>query len=224
MLGRLVPLMLLAASPLVHVDGPHRLLLSAHGIYTISSLDGARTGWYYDWGELAGIERPNAKRVALLGMGGGEMLRAARRSLPKAELIGLELDPAIAEAARGAFQVEQLGVQVLVKDARAWLAVQPNNSVDVLMVDVYDDARLPANFRNAFFFSVCRRVVGAQGAVLMNVYPAELVPLVAEAMHNGGFPEVLDLDVGKGNHVLWAGPLATVPVPDWVGLEHARKL
>ena len=87
-----------------------RLLLSPSGAQTMSPLDGGATGHYYDWGELVGYERPDARRVVLLGLGGGEMLRAVRRSLPKAELVGVELDPRIAAAALKSFHVDRFGV------------------------------------------------------------------------------------------------------------------
>jgi hypothetical protein len=222
---------MLAAAPVSHVQGPHRLLLappmsfgSGTGVYTVSALDGGRTGWYYDWGELVGLERPHAKKVALLGMGGGEMLRAARRSLHGAELVGVELDPAIAGAASREFGLAELGVQVVVDDAKRWVLRQPNASVDVLMVDVYDSSELPEYFRSPGFYAECRRVVGAKGALMQNVWGAHLVADVARAMHRGGFPVVTWLDVGKGNHILWAGELPQLEVPAWMGLERRREM
>jgi SAM-dependent methyltransferase len=222
-------LALLAADPVTYVRGPHRLLLSpptpfGTGIYTVSDLDGGRTGWYYDWGELVGLERPTAKRVALLGMGGGEMLRAARRTLPDAELVGVELDPEIAALAVRDFGVERLGVKVVVADARGWLTMQPSSSVDVLMVDVYLGDELPADFRSPGFFAECRRVVGPKGAVLQNVWGPGLLEPVAKNMHRGGFDEVTSIDVGKGNVLVWAGALPVTTGPEWLQLAQRRQM
>lgn len=218
------------APTLSHVQGPHRLLLSPpthlglRGIYTISALGGGRTGWYYDWGELAGVERPRAKKVVLLGMGGGEMLRAARRSLPDAELVGVELDERIAAAARREFGVDELGVDVVVDEAFIWLKRQPNRSVDVLLVDVYDGQLLPAPFRSIDFYAEARRVVGAQGALMQNVWPESLLEPLAKAMHRGGFPEVCAIDALHGNFMLWAGPLPSVVADEWLNLKYRREL
>lgn len=225
--------MLVACAPapmLSHVQGPHRLLLSpsthhgARGIYTISALGGGRTGWYYDWGELAGLERPDAKKVVLLGMGGGEMLRAARRSLPAAELVGVELDERIAAAARREFGVEQFGVEVVVEEAALWLERQPNASIDVLMVDVFDGQTLPPRFRSPRFYAEARRVVGPLGALMQNVWPESMLELAADAMHRGGFPEVCVIDALHGNFMLWAGPLPYVAVDEWLNLKYRREL
>lgn len=214
-----------------HVIGEHVVLLSPGGppgtrsIYTLSSRTGGRTGWYYDWGELAGLQRPNAKRVVLLGLGGGEMLRAAKRHLPDVEqLVGVELDPAIAETARSSFHVEQLGVQIVVEDAASWLARQPNASIDVLLVDVYDNQVLPKAFRTPAFYAEARRVVGARGAVLQNVWPETMLHQVGHAMHAGGFPEACAIDALHGNFVIWAGELPRLDVEVYFNLASRRGL
>jgi hypothetical protein len=89
----------------------------------------------------------------------------------------------------------------------------------VLLVDVYADMVLPGRFREPAFFKDCLRIVGPKGAVMMNVWPADLSRRVAKAMRRGGFEQVTALDVGHGNVLLWAGPFSDAKVPEWMGLE-----
>lgn len=210
--------MLLLGAPVVERDGM-RLLLSPSGAQTMSALDGGATGRYYDWGELVGYQRPNARHVVLLGLGGGEMLRAVRRSLPRAELAGIDIDPGVAQTAVREFGVDELGVHVLVGDALTWAASAPAGAADVLLVDVFDDMVLPGKFREPAFFRDCLRIVGPKGAVLMNVWPADLSRRVAKAMRRGGFDAVTAIDVTHGNTLLWAGPLEDRPAPAWMRLS-----
>lgn len=165
------------------VDEPERLVLrSPAGFQTVTRRDGQNTGLYYDSGMLVGQLRPQARTVALLGLGGGEMLRAAWRSLPEPELkrrlIGVELDAKTAELAVSEFHVNELGVEVVVADALDWIVLQPKGSLSVVMVDVYADSVLPEPFRRLAFFIDCARALEPKGLLLMNVWPRALVPEV----------------------------------------------
>lgn len=167
------------------------VLRSPSGFQTVSRRDGARTGLYYDAGELVGRLRPSAQRVVLLGLGGGEMLRAAWRSLPPgpgptakgAQLVGVELDAKTARLATEVFHLDRLGVEVVQADALDWVALQPKASVDVLMVDLYADSVLVPEARRLAFFADCARALApVRGLLLYNVWPATLVPEVRRAM------------------------------------------
>jgi spermidine synthase len=125
----------------------------------------------------------------------------------------------VAQAAVRSFGMEQLGVRVVVMDALAYTGSAPAGDTDVLLVDVFDDMVLPGRFREPAFFKDCRRIVGPNGAVLMNVWPSDLSRRVAKAMRRGGFDEVTAIDAGHGNVLLWAGPFAEVKAPEWMRLE-----
>src|SRR5262245_42789896 len=176
----------LAAWP-AGVERDRRVLRSRSGYQTVSMLDGGRTGLYYDVGERVGEMRPDAHRVGLLGLGGGEMLRAARRTLPAAELIGVEVSQLVATVARFDFHVEQFGVRVVVDDAAHYVDQVEAGSVDAYLVDIYDDAALPVYFRSPVFFRACRRGLSARGLLITNVWPAELEPSVTSALVAAGF-------------------------------------
>lgn len=178
------------------VEDDRRLLRTGSGVYTVSMLDGGRTGLYYDVGEVIGQLRPEAKRVVLLGLGGGEMLRAARRTLPNAELVGVELSPLIAASAKHDFHVDDFGVRVVVEDAATYIDRAEDGSFDGVMVDVYVDDVIPPYFRSPVFFRSCRRALGTRGVLLMNVYPAKLSPELSSAMVEAGFSRVVFAEAG----------------------------
>lgn len=189
----------------VRVEEGRRVLKSPSGYQTVSMLDGGRTGLYYDVGEEAGQLRPQAQRVVLLGMGGGEMLRAVRRSLPRAELVGVEVNATVAGKAISDFHVLDFGVQVVVDDAFSYIAAT-SHPVDILMVDVFDDATIPRRFLDPAFFRACRDALAPGGLFLMNVYPAVLSGDVALRLYQAGFSKVSKRGLMEGNVLVFAEP------------------
>lgn len=182
-----------AAQPAVSVVmGNRRVLLVqtlvGPGALTMTMLDGSRTGYYWDLGERAGELRPKAKRVVMLGLGGGEMLRAARRSLPKADLLGIDNDPVMIRAAVDEFRIGSFGAKAQLGDAFAY--VKKLRGADVLIVDLFVGDAMPSPMLEAPFWKDCRAAVAPGGLVVVNVYPAPLVAKVAVLMAWAGFGEI----------------------------------
>lgn len=190
----------------VSIEGDRRVIKSASGYQTVSMLDGGRTGLYYDWGERLGQARPNARRVVLLGMGGGEMLRSARRALPAAHLVGVELEPEVVTAAIGEFRILEVANQVEVSDASDYLDRQSAGAIDLLMVDIFDDSLLPARFARRVFYRECLRVMAPDGLLGQNVWPPEMAPAIAREMTAAGFRRVAQHQVLEGNVMVVAEP------------------
>jgi spermidine synthase len=187
-----------SVAPLSVVQDGMRLLLSAHGAQTVSRLDGGRTGYYYDLGERAGELRPRARRVVMLGLGGGETLRAARRSLPKASLVGVDIDPRVVHAAVTEFHVEDFGVVAEVGDGLEY--VKRLRGVDVLIDDMFLDDTMVLSER---FFVDCRKALAPKGLFMVNVYPADRVIGIAVELRQAGF-RVLEQHEVKGSTVVFA--------------------
>ena len=94
----------------------------------------------YSWDALTAAallraEGPPA-RVLLLGLGGGTVTRQLRHLLPRAELVAVEIDAAVIEAAKTHMDVESQGVTVVEADAYAYLA-EPGPLFDVIIDDLY---------------------------------------------------------------------------------------
>lgn len=196
-----------AAEPVSKVVGGYRIIpvptAAGEGASTVSKLDGSRTGYYYDLGERAGELRPKAKRVVLLGLGGGEMLRAARRSLPKASLLGVDNDPRMIRAALDEFRIGQFGAAAVEADAFAY--VKQLRGVDVLLVDLFVGDAMPAAMLMPQFWADCRTSVSSSGLVVVNVYPVSQVPRIAELLTGAGLRALERREV-HGSTVLFAAP------------------
>lgn len=204
----LVAALSFAATPVSRVVGNLRIIPvttsdGLEGAATISKLDGSRTGYYYDLGERAGELRPKAKRVVLLGLGGGEMLRAARRSLPKADLVGIDNDPRMLTAAFDEFHIGAFGARGELADA--FVYVKKLRGVDVLMVDLFVGEVMPQPMLAAPFWRDCRAAIAKDGLVMVNVYPGANVPKVAGLLAGAGLRELERRSV-QGSTVVFAAP------------------
>lgn len=197
-----------AELPVSKVIGNRRIISvvtpAGEGAMTVSMLDGSKTGLYFDLGERAGVLRPKAKKVVLLGLGGGEMLRAARRSLPKADLLGVDIDPRMIRAALTEFHVERFGARAVEADAFSY--VKKLRGVDVLMIDLFVGDTMPMGMLAASFWTDCRAALAPGGLVLVNVYPAHLVDQVVELELAAGLSQLERHSDAGGATVLFASP------------------
>ncbi len=101
------------------------------------------TGSVWD-GIAAGLfALPPARRrdVLLLGLGGGSAARAVRAVAPGARIVGVEIEPAVVREARRWFDLDALGLEVVIDDAARFLA-RARARFDAVLEDVFTgDAR-----------------------------------------------------------------------------------
>lgn len=109
----------------------------------------ACTGSVWDALGAALLALPPRRRgsVLLLGLGGGSAARLVRALAPEARIVGVEIDPEVVAAARRWFDLDALGVEVRVADARTVLAERGGERFDAVLEDVFvgtgDDAVKP---------------------------------------------------------------------------------
>jgi len=92
-------------------------------------VDGTFASWYAPgsattgsvWDALAAPLLLLRRSFLVLGLGGGSAARIIRALAPRARIVGVERDPDVVRAARRWFDLDDLGVQVVVGDAREYL-------------------------------------------------------------------------------------------------------
>jgi len=103
----------------------------------------ATTGSVWDALACALLALPPGRRrsVLLLGLGGGSAARVVRAVAPRARIVGVEIDPDVVRLARRWFDLDALGVEVVVDDAASFLA-RTRRRFDAVLEDVFvGDAR-----------------------------------------------------------------------------------
>jgi spermidine synthase len=107
--------------------------------------------------------------VAILGNAGGTTARALSAFYPTAEIDGVELDPAVTEAARRFMALGRIPrLHVITADARSWLA-GVHRRFDVIIVDAYQQPYIPFYLATHQFFQIVRSHLRPGGVVALNV-------------------------------------------------------
>lgn len=118
------------------------------------------------------------RRVLVLGVGGGTVIRQIRRHLAVETITGVELNPVHLQVARRFFGVTPVMAELIEADAVAWLEAYSGPPFDLVIDDLFGERdgepvrAVPANPR--WCRLLCRHL-GEDGLLVMNfVAPADL--------------------------------------------------
>ncbi|MFP6623152.1 MAG: fused MFS/spermidine synthase [Myxococcota bacterium] len=205
----------------VHVrDGPAGRELIVDGTFASFYRPGsAVTGSVWDAiaAPLLALAPKRRRRVLILGLGGGSAARIVRAIAPEAQIVGVELDPAVVEAARQHLALDELGVEVVVEDARAFLE-RDRRRYDAVFEDVFigeaDNVHKPG-WLPLPGLELASRLLAPGGVLVSNAL--DEAQAVGKAMR-GLFPTVLQIDVEDYDNRIFA---AGRSLPEASGLRAA---
>ncbi|MDX9706519.1 MAG: fused MFS/spermidine synthase [Azospira sp.] len=149
---------------------------------------------------------PRPARIALIGLGGGSLLRFCRARLPAAHFTAVEIDAGVLAFA-DAFALPPPGPQldIVHDDGAGWLA-RAAPGIDVLLVDAFDAHGFAPALAGRDFLECAREKLATKGILVVNLAGEceRYAGLIAEAM--AVFDEqVIVMPVPEdGNHVLFA--------------------
>ena len=158
---------------------------------------------------------PRPRRILMVGLGGGSMLKFCRHHWPDADITVLELRADVI-ALRERFLVppDDARLRVIHADAAAWMADCAQARFDVIVVDGFDSDGLPPALSSRPFYADCRRLLAPDGVLVANVFSYDRRRgNVLDALDGSfdGLTCVLDKAAGN-NHILFAGAGTTGPV------------
>jgi spermidine synthase len=201
-----------ASSGRVHVrEGRHGRELRVDGTLASYYRPGAAaTGTVWDAiaAPILALEPRRRRSALVLGLGGGSATRLIRTLAPEAHIVGVELDADVVAAARSYFDLDALGVEIVLGDALSVLR-RERRCFDIVIEDVFvgtnRHVRKPEGFPLPGLELAWRRV--ARGGVLISNTIHE-APAVARALRQVAPGHTL-LSVGVRdyyNHILAVGP------------------
>lgn len=150
--------------------------------------------------------QPRPKRIVLIGLGGGSLLKFCYHRLPGAQLTAIELDPHVI-AFRDTFLLPPDGprLRVLQADGAEYLA-QADKGIDALLVDAFDKTGFAPGLANREFFADAFAKLSGNGVLVINLAGEKesYAGLIGEAMQAFDDQVIVISVPDDGNHVLYA--------------------
>jgi spermidine synthase len=112
---------------------------------------------------------PRPRRMALIGMGGGSLVKYCHQHLPWCHLTAIESDPHVL-AFRDVFKVPRDGpnLETLQTDGARWLA-NAERGLDAVLVDAFDENGLAPALADREFFVTCFNKLSRKGQLVINL-------------------------------------------------------
>ena len=124
---------------------------------------------YPDYMHLAMALKPDAKRVLVLGLGGGAITKRFWRDYPGVSVDSVEIDPVVVDVARKYFWLpEDERSRVFVEDARRYVQAT-DETYDIVIVDAYYSDALPFHLTTEEFLTEVKGVMAPDGVIAYNV-------------------------------------------------------
>ena len=153
---------------------------------------------------------PAPAQIAMIGLGGGSLVKFCHRHLARSALTVAEINPHVV-ALRDNFQVpaDDARLRVITGDG-AHLVRDSRTRYDVLLVDGFDTDGLPKALRSQRFYDDCADVLQATGLLVANLHHDRLhCDTYVERIRRAFAGSVLLVDDTEGsNRVVfaWKGP------------------
>lgn len=154
--------------------------------------------------------RKHPRKVLMLGLGGGSLVKFCHRHLPRTRLTVVEIDDRVI-ALRSHFQVppDDARLTVVEADGAAYVRslINAGENTDVLLVDAFDPSGISASVTERSFLRDAKRALSAGGIFVMNVLAGseDCRRHVEEIRSVFGEPVITTAIAESGNVIVFAG-------------------
>jgi len=168
--------------------------------------------------------QPRPKRIALIGLGGGSLVKFCYHRMPGAHMTAVELNPEVI-AFRDTFLVppDNERLRIINGDGAEFLETT-DKGLDVLLVDAFDKTGFAPSLANREFFENAYAKLAGNGVLVINLAGEKesYAGLIGEAMHVFDDQVIVISVPDDGNHVLYAFK-ETYFEPRWRWLHNYAK-
>jgi len=131
---------------------------------------------YSRYTSLAFALRPDAKKMLLIGLGGGSIPKKLQKEFPNLEMDVVEIDPEVIQIAKNHFNVrEGKNLRLHAQDGRLFLN-RSANQYDIIMIDAYYSDAMPFHLATKEFFELAQRKLTPNGIIVANLISAVTGP------------------------------------------------
>ncbi len=127
---------------------------------------------YAAYAHLGLIFRPQAKRVLMIGLGGGSVQKRFWRDYRDMSIEVAELDPAVVDVAKRFFAVkEDPRLRINVQDGRLFLR-RTQEQYDIIILDAYFADSIPFHLTTGEFVQLAKSRLAPGGVIVSNIIGA----------------------------------------------------
>lgn len=127
---------------------------------------------YSRYASLGLAFRPDAKRVLIIGLGGGSIPKKYHREFPSMEIDVAEIDPEVIEVAKKYFHFRETdNLRAYAQDGRLFLT-RTAKPYDLILLDAYFTDAIPFHLTTREFFQLAQRRLAPDGVLVMNIIGA----------------------------------------------------
>ncbi|MCK0509274.1 transferase [Aromatoleum anaerobium] len=116
---------------------------------------------------------PAPRHVAMIGLGGGSLLKYCFKTMPETRVTAVEINPEVI-ALRDAFGIPPDGprLRVVCRDGAEYMR-DPGEAPDVLIVDGFDAGGMPEQLGSAGFYDHCCGMLAEGGMMVVNLWAGD---------------------------------------------------
>jgi len=122
------------------------------------------------------LKSNSVRRILVLGVGGGAIIRQFRSWYPEAEIVGVELDKTHIQISKQFFGLKDKRVNLIEANAIDWLKSYRGLSFDIIVDDLFserDDEPMRVVAADKIWLSHLTKCLTAQGILIMNFTEAK---------------------------------------------------
>lgn len=161
------------------------------------------------------MAHPSAKRVLVIGLGGGILPMALRKLDPAMRIDTVELDPAVVQVAQSHFgyRTDALS-RVYLNDGRVFIRRKQRAGVryDLVLIDAFDAHYIPEHLLTREFMGQVRDILLPGGMVIANTFVRGALQPYETATYQAVFGPTLNVQLpGSGNRIILAARDGRLP-------------
>ncbi len=120
--------------------------------------------------------RPDAKKMLIIGLGGGSIPKKIQKEFPNIEIDAVEIDPEVIRIAKDHFNVKEgKNLRLHAQDGRLFLT-RTQSQYDIILLDAYFTDAIPFHLTTKQFFELAQKRLTPNGIIVANLISAVTGP------------------------------------------------
>lgn len=156
---------------------------------------------------LEQLDLTRTKKVLLLGLGGGCVLKTLRNDFGfKGKVVAIDIDPVIIDIADKEFGIVSDKLTEIICEDAADFVRKDLRRYDLIIIDLFIDNKVPEKFLTQDFWRIILEKINHDGNIIFNTLcsPATDIHLIEEKFNKRGIEYKVHRYVDKTNKVLIA--------------------